>query len=154
MSEQEQPNNPLHGVTLRAMVEALVETHGWEELGLRIRVRCFNHNPTVNASLPFLRKTEWARTKVERLYLAGLQKAAKNKKRNARRKGQRLYRAEQEALAAAGEPTMEVVESTDEAAPIDVETSTSETFLAPVAPVDEDVEAQGKQSVIVEEATD
>lgn len=64
-----QPKNPLHGVTLKAQVEALVEKFGWEDLGSQIRIDCFNDTPTVKSSLIFLRKTPWARTKVERLYL-------------------------------------------------------------------------------------
>jgi len=65
----EQPRNPLHGITLEAMVTALVEHYGWPELGTRIPVRCFNLDPSVNSSLKFLRKTPWAREKVEGLYL-------------------------------------------------------------------------------------
>ena len=65
----EQPNNPLHGITLEKMVQALVDHHGWEELGYRIDIRCFNHDPSVKSSLKFLRKTPWAREKVERLYI-------------------------------------------------------------------------------------
>lgn len=68
MSE-EQPNNPLHGVTLKVILEDLVSRYGWEELGARIQIRCFQNDPSVNSSLKFLRKTEWARVKVERLYL-------------------------------------------------------------------------------------
>lgn len=64
-----QPNNPLHGVTLKAMVEYLVDEYGWERLGERIRIDCFTYDPSINSSLKFLRKTEWARAKVERLYL-------------------------------------------------------------------------------------
>ena len=67
-----QPRNPLHGVTLQAMVISLVEHHGWAELGERIPVRCFNVDPSVGSSLRFLRKTPWAREKVEGLYLATL----------------------------------------------------------------------------------
>lgn len=65
----EQPRNPLHGVTLEAMVRALEAHFGWEELGRRIPIRCFTHEPSVNSSLKFLRKTPWAREKVEGLYL-------------------------------------------------------------------------------------
>ena len=65
----EQPNNPLHGVKLADIVEHLVETYGWEELGLKININCFNNDPSVKSSLKFLRKTPWAREKVERLYL-------------------------------------------------------------------------------------
>lgn len=64
-----QARNPLHGVTLEAMVRALEAHYGWEELGQRIAVRCFTHEPSVNSSLKFLRKTPWAREKVEGLYL-------------------------------------------------------------------------------------
>lgn len=61
--------NPLHGVTLKAMIEHLVERYGWDGLGNRIEIRCFTHDPSVNSSLKFLRKTPWARAKVESLYL-------------------------------------------------------------------------------------
>jgi uncharacterized protein (DUF2132 family) len=64
-----QHTNPLHGITLKAMVEHLVERYGWEGLGARIAIRCFTHDPSVNSSLKFLRKTPWARAKVESLYL-------------------------------------------------------------------------------------
>ena len=66
---QEHPNNPLHGVTLAMMVEQLVDYLGWDELGRIIPVRCFTFDPTVKSSLTFLRKTPWARAKVEALYL-------------------------------------------------------------------------------------
>jgi uncharacterized protein (DUF2132 family) len=69
MSEQ-QANNPLHGVTLEQIVNSLVEYYGWDELGMRIQIRCFNSDPSVKSSLKFLRRTPWARKKVERLYLA------------------------------------------------------------------------------------
>jgi len=65
----EQPKNPLHGVTLEAQVEALVEKYGWEELSEKVKINCFYENPSVKSSLTFLRKTPWAREKVERLYL-------------------------------------------------------------------------------------
>ena len=64
-----QQNNPLHGVKLLHKVEALVEYWGWDQLALRIPVRCFMHDPSVKSTLKFLRKTPWARTKVEELYL-------------------------------------------------------------------------------------
>jgi len=66
----EQPNNPLHGVTLEKIVTQLAEYYGWEELGSRINIRCFQVDPSVKSSLKFLRKTPWAREKVEQLYLA------------------------------------------------------------------------------------
>ncbi|MEY4440102.1 MAG: hypothetical protein RIQ36_1566 [Pseudomonadota bacterium] len=64
-----QPRNPLHGKTLEAIVTELADYFGWEELGARINIRCFTHDPSVASSLNFLRKTPWAREKVESLYL-------------------------------------------------------------------------------------
>jgi uncharacterized protein (DUF2132 family) len=63
------PPDPLHGITLEAMLYHLVERLGWAEMGRRIDVRCFNYDPSVKSSLAFLRKTPWARKKVEELYL-------------------------------------------------------------------------------------
>jgi len=65
----EQKNNPLHGVKLAEILDALVTEYGWEELGYRIDIRCFNYDPSIKSSLKFLRRTPWAREKVERLYL-------------------------------------------------------------------------------------
>ncbi len=65
----DQKNNPLHGVTLENILIHLVEHYGWNELGLRININCFNDNPSIKSSLKFLRKTPWARKKVEELYL-------------------------------------------------------------------------------------
>jgi uncharacterized protein (DUF2132 family) len=67
-----QANNPLHGITLQAILEHLLATYGWEELGERITIRCFNEDPSIKSSLTFLRKTPWARTKVEELYIESL----------------------------------------------------------------------------------
>lgn len=64
-----QLNNALHGVTLEMMLEQLVERYGWDELGRRIRIKCFTHEPSIASSLKFLRKTPWARAKVETLFL-------------------------------------------------------------------------------------
>lgn len=64
-----QPNNPLHGITLETVVTQLVEHYGWEELGDRIRINCFISDPSVKSSLKFLRKTPWAREKVEALFI-------------------------------------------------------------------------------------
>ncbi|UOE52775.1 VF530 family protein [Mucilaginibacter sp. SMC90] len=66
---QQQANNPLHGKTLEMILNELVVHFGWKELGMRIRINCFNDNPSVKSSLKFLRKTDWARKKVEELYL-------------------------------------------------------------------------------------
>ena len=65
----EQPNNPLHGITLEMVLNHLVEQFGWEELGKRIPIRCFTQDPSIKSSLKFLRQTPWARKKVEDLYL-------------------------------------------------------------------------------------
>lgn len=71
-SREEQPNNPLHGVKLLTIVQYLVSVYGWEELGERIDIRCFNIDPSIKSSLKFLRKTPWARAKVEKLYLESI----------------------------------------------------------------------------------
>ena len=65
----EQPSNPLHGITLEMMLNQLVAQYGWAELGKRIPVKCFTENPSLKSSLKFFRKTPWARKKVEDLYL-------------------------------------------------------------------------------------
>ena len=72
---QQQKNNPLHGKTLEAIVTELAGYYGWPGLGQRIAVRCFTHDPSVSSSLKFLRKTPWARAKVESLYLEMLSRA-------------------------------------------------------------------------------
>lgn len=63
------PKDRLHGVTLQVMVTSLVDQLGWDEMGRRIRIRCFTDDPSIPSSLKFLRKTPWARAKVEQLYL-------------------------------------------------------------------------------------
>lgn len=68
-SGKQQLNNPLHGVKLVDILESLVEKYGWEKLGAEININCFNKDPSIKSSLKFLRKTPWARDKVERLYL-------------------------------------------------------------------------------------
>lgn len=73
MSE-EQINNPLHGIRLIDILEYLVKEYGWDELGSKIDINCFNSNPSIKSSLKFLRKTPWAREKVEKLYLQSIQK--------------------------------------------------------------------------------
>ncbi|MEI8194129.1 MAG: VF530 family protein [Flavobacteriia bacterium] len=72
MNEQNpntQPNNPLHGVKLLTILETLVENYGWEHLSFKININCFKHDPSIKSSLVFLRRTPWAREKVEQLYL-------------------------------------------------------------------------------------
>ncbi|MDX8408733.1 MAG: VF530 family protein [Mariprofundales bacterium] len=66
---EKQVNNPLHGITLEQIINSLVAHYGWGELGIHVRIRCFNSDPSVKSSLKFLRKTPWARKKVEALYL-------------------------------------------------------------------------------------
>ena len=84
MSDQSKPgasqkNNQMHGLTLEAIVTALVEHYGWEALRQQINIRCFTEDPSVKSSLKFLRKTPWAREKVESLYLYVQRKQAKQK---------------------------------------------------------------------------
>jgi uncharacterized protein (DUF2132 family) len=70
-------NDPLHGITLKSILEYLVNRYGWEELSDQIRINCFIDNPSINSSLKFLRKTEWARKKVEALYINSLDDTGK-----------------------------------------------------------------------------
>ena len=70
----EQPNNPLHGKTLESIMVYLVSYYGWEELGEKIRINCFRKDPSIKSSLVFLRRTPWARMKVEELYIKTIQK--------------------------------------------------------------------------------
>jgi len=65
-----QLNDPLHGLTLKCILEQLLNHYGWEELDRLIRINCLHENPSINSSLKFLRKTQWARTKVEELYIS------------------------------------------------------------------------------------
>jgi uncharacterized protein (DUF2132 family) len=78
---QDQPANPLHGVTLERMLTELVAHFGWETMGARIPVRCFTSDPSVSSSLKFLRKTPWARDKVEGMYLYMLREQARQSRR-------------------------------------------------------------------------
>ena len=73
-SEHTKPKDPLHGVTLEMVVTRLVERYGWEELAGRIPIRCFTNNPSLKSSLTFLRRTPWARKKVEDLYITSQEK--------------------------------------------------------------------------------
>jgi uncharacterized protein (DUF2132 family) len=72
MINKEQPNNPLHGKTLEMILTYLVNYYGWDRLGQLITIRCFTHNPSIKSSLTFIRKTPWARKKVEDLYLESI----------------------------------------------------------------------------------
>src|SRR6218665_2989468 len=82
------PNNPLHGITLEKMVTDLQAYYGWEGLGERIRVNSFHFNPSIKSSLTFLRKTPWARDKVEGLYLDTLQIWARERAREEQREAE------------------------------------------------------------------
>ena len=66
---EEQPNNPLHGVKLKEILEYLVDEYGWEKLGEKIKINCFISDPSIGSSLKFLRRTSWAKEKVQKLYL-------------------------------------------------------------------------------------
>lgn len=77
---EEQPNNPLHGIKLADILTYLVEKYGWVELGEQIKINCFVSNPTMNSSLKFLRRTPWARTKVESFYLYSKRQDQKQKR--------------------------------------------------------------------------
>ena len=70
-----QPNNPLHGLTLETILTRLVDSIGWEAMGAAVPIRCFTHDPSISSSLKFLRKTPWARAKVEALYLRTMDNA-------------------------------------------------------------------------------
>ncbi|MEZ4799319.1 MAG: VF530 family protein [Flavobacteriales bacterium] len=70
----EQKNNPLHGITLQQIVEDLYEAYGWDILAFEVPINCFKSNPSVNSTLKFLRKTPWAREKVESFYLYSVRK--------------------------------------------------------------------------------
>jgi uncharacterized protein (DUF2132 family) len=69
-SDEQQSRDPLHGITLKAILEDLVERRGWRDLAGHVRIRCFSYDPSINSSLKFLRRTPWAREQVEQLYLA------------------------------------------------------------------------------------
>lgn len=77
----EQPHNPLHGVTLEMILNYLVDRHGWDELGSMIDIRCFKNNPSIKSCLKFLRRTPWARDKVESLYLLSVLNYEKDQSR-------------------------------------------------------------------------
>jgi len=74
MEIRNQPNDPLHGISLETILNTLVERYGWEKMGLEIPVNCFKNQPSIKSSLVFLRKTQWARERVEIMYLYGPQK--------------------------------------------------------------------------------
>ncbi|MFM8596005.1 MAG: VF530 family DNA-binding protein [Flavobacteriales bacterium] len=72
-----QPNNPLHGVKLAQILEELVENYGWEHMAYKVNINCFKNDPSVKSSLVFLRRTAWARNKVEAMYLEMIKKGIK-----------------------------------------------------------------------------
>jgi uncharacterized protein (DUF2132 family) len=77
-----QPNNPLHGVRLIDVLEFLQKKYGWKKLGEKIPIKCFTHDPSINSSLKFLRKTDWARNKVEALYIRTIELDQAKESRN------------------------------------------------------------------------
>jgi len=70
-----QPNNPLHGKKLEQILNELVENYGWEHMGFKVDIRCFNFDPSIKSSLKFLRRTPWAREKVESMYIEMIRKS-------------------------------------------------------------------------------
>ncbi|AZQ09984.1 VF530 family DNA-binding protein [Shewanella khirikhana] len=106
-----QPNNPLHGVTLQVMLETLVKELGWPRLADEIRIRCFANDPSVKSSLTFLRRTPWARAKVESLYLC--REVSKAKAREARKAADKAAKApgtvHAKSAAKAAKPTRAAV---------------------------------------------
>lgn len=97
----EQPKNPLHGVTLKAIVTDLVDRRGFVDLATLIDIRCFSTDPSVASTLKFLRKTEWARAKVEALYLQDQRDIARKKERNRQRAARRAFAAAAQEQAGA-----------------------------------------------------
>jgi uncharacterized protein (DUF2132 family) len=96
-TDQHRPSpDPLHGVTLQALVEALVAHYGWPELAHQVPVRCFTHDPSVSSTLKFLRKTPWARTQVEGLYLYTLSQQTQQAQREAARAAAKARVAERQ----------------------------------------------------------
>lgn len=77
-----QPNNPLHGITLEKLLNELVAHYGWPALGERIAIRCFIHDPSISSSLKFLRRTPWARERVEALYIDMLKRGERKRERD------------------------------------------------------------------------
>lgn len=77
MNTNEHPNNPLHGITLEKLITELHAHYGWEKLDEMMRMNCFHENPSINACLKFFRKTPWARTKIEKLYITFRQNQGK-----------------------------------------------------------------------------
>jgi uncharacterized protein (DUF2132 family) len=80
MEIEKQANNPLHGITLKRILEELLAHYGWQELARIVRINCFVSNPSINSSLTFLRRTPWARKKVEDLYISTFSNTSKSKK--------------------------------------------------------------------------
>jgi uncharacterized protein (DUF2132 family) len=75
--ENQQSKDPLHGITLKSILEKLVDYYGFDTLGELVKIKCFNDNPSIKSSLTFLRQTDWARTEVEQLYVQSLTKLEK-----------------------------------------------------------------------------
>lgn len=91
MSDHEQKNNPLHGVKLVDIMEYLVENVGWKYLGEEVNINCFTHDPSIKSSLKFLRRTPWAREKVERFYLHVLKRGYSRREKPKREPGKPRY---------------------------------------------------------------
>ena len=113
----ENPNDPLHGVTLKAIMEDLIARRGWDDLAANIKIRCFASDPSLKSSLKFLRKTDWARDRVEQLYLEDQRVLERKRKRNRRRAAMRAHRAEQESESPSEDPSESPSEDPDQDLP-------------------------------------
>jgi DNA-binding protein len=136
-------NDPLHGITLEALLTELVSRHGFEELALRVNIRCFSHEPSIKSSLKFLRRTEWARTAVEQLYLADQELLARKRQRNQERAARRAYAAarggsepSEEADAAAEAEPSEEADAAAEAEPSEQAVAEPEELRGASEPVE------------------
>lgn len=115
---KDQPNNPLHGLTLKVILEDIVERHGWPALAERIKIACFKNEPSIKSSLKFLRRTPWARDKVEQLYLRDQKEVQRKKLRNQRRAERRAVKASFEDEASPQSDQSDDLPDTDTSPPL------------------------------------
>lgn len=115
MTETGHPKDPLHGITLKALLTALVERYEWAGLAQRVDLACFRNDPSISSSLKFLRRTAWARAKIEALWVADARKAEKNRLRNKRRAERRAIAASFADAEAADAEAVEAAEEGDAA---------------------------------------
>jgi uncharacterized protein (DUF2132 family) len=144
-------NDPLHGITLEALLTELVARHGFEELALRVNIRCFSHEPSIKSSLKFLRRTDWARTAVEQLYLADQELLQRKRQRNQERAARRAYAAARDGAVlsdGAAEP------SDAEAELSDGEAEPSDAALSDAAAEPSDAEAEPSDAAVEPDSGD